>query len=304
MEIWQSLEDTCYDPFISWIEKDEMGIKLEWFETLDKSGKNELFRIGNTFCTRVLENHHHEKEEDEDKVFSFLIQFIYEITIKQDITYTSEEDDYLIWITTLHDSLLALHEIPKMEKIQNTIALICEYSWTSKKEYAQNLIIQLIPYLVVKALGGTKSGGASTAMKRLYGIRHALELLDFEDESIGLLKQLLLRTFIEPLCIRHVEGGKFLAYLCTINMIFLHDIHTTMRNQISECTRKSVAIKYGQIYYKAWTGMGKEDEEMHEKKRLILEEFIQDFIFSAIHAKSTSLFETLRAILNVRLFKT
>ena len=56
-------------------------------------------------------------------------------------------------------------------------------------------------------------------MKRCYTMRKALALLDFDSESIGDVKRLLLRAAFLPVFLRTSEGRRFLAYLFTLEVI-------------------------------------------------------------------------------------
>lgn len=49
-------------------------------------------------------------------------------------------------------------------------------------------------------------------------MRTALGLLDFEDESIGDLKRLLLRAAFSPTFLRCREGRRYLAHLFTLEV--------------------------------------------------------------------------------------
>ena len=56
-------------------------------------------------------------------------------------------------------------------------------------------------------------------MKRCYGLRKALALLDFDSDSIGDVKRLLLRAAFLPAFLRTSEGRRFLAYLFTLEVL-------------------------------------------------------------------------------------
>ena len=58
----------------------------------------------------------------------------------------------------------------------------------------------------------------SADVKHCYTMRHALSLLDFEDETIGDLKRLLLRAAFSPTFLRCKEGRRYLAHLFTLEV--------------------------------------------------------------------------------------
>lgn len=55
-------------------------------------------------------------------------------------------------------------------------------------------------------------------VKRCYTMRHALSLLDFDDETIDDLKRLLLRAAFSPTFLRCKEGRRYLAHLFTLEV--------------------------------------------------------------------------------------
>ena len=116
----------------------------------------------------------------------------------------------LLTVTTASLSMLA---------IKFSLAKLCELWWLSNEEGAENLIAQLITHLLMAALS---MDGRDTDVKRLYTIRGGFLLLDFEDESISFLRDLLHRSFVHPSFLRIKEGQKLLAFLIGSNQgIFL-----------------------------------------------------------------------------------
>lgn len=98
-------------------------------------------------------------------------------------------------------------------------------------------------------------------MKRVYGMKEGLLVLEFEDESADSLKSLLLTCFIHPTYIksqevstaplhgggftvrvpyvRHhlLQGCKFLSFVFGLQPSFISDIHQTIKNHIPGCPR-------------------------------------------------------------------
>ena len=56
-------------------------------------------------------------------------------------------------------------------------------------------------------------------MKRCHSMREALALLDFEDESIADVRDLLVRAMFAPAFLRCSEGRRFLSYLFTLQVL-------------------------------------------------------------------------------------
>jgi hypothetical protein len=115
----------------------------------------------------------------------------------------------------LHNILIPLDEtIPGALALKASIAQICESCWVTEVAGAENLITQLIPYLLIAAL---KPSAHDADVKRLYSIRTALHLLDFDDPSIESIRSLVLRCFIHPAFLRVAEGRRFLSFLFTVH---------------------------------------------------------------------------------------
>ncbi|CAN0413140.1 unnamed protein product, partial [Discosporangium mesarthrocarpum] len=62
--------------------------------------------------------------------------------------------------------------------------------WVSERPGAEHLVTQLLPLLLVRSLG---EEAREADVKRVYSVRGALILLDFDDESSDDLRALLLR---------------------------------------------------------------------------------------------------------------
>ena len=60
---------------------------------------------------------------------------------------------------------------------------------------------------------------------RVWAIRGALLLLDFEDTSADSIKQLLLSALIEPLYLLSDDGKKLLSFLFGLHPSFVEDLH-------------------------------------------------------------------------------
>lgn len=90
----------------------------------------------------------------------------------------------------LHGQLLRLRGDPDVVlRVQDAIAMLCESCW--KRNFhgaAHGLVTQLLPYLIVRSYECPATGAFNSRkhpVRRLFAIKDALELLDFEDESSG-----------------------------------------------------------------------------------------------------------------------
>jgi hypothetical protein len=83
--------------------------------------------------------------------------------------------------------------------------------------------------------------------------REALSLLDFNDDSIGSLLELLMRALISPLYMKVVEGERFLSWLLTLDGgILVPSLFESIKPQLASGARFKVAAKYGSIIFRGW----------------------------------------------------
>eukprot|EP00644_Phytophthora_capsici_P006152 jgi/Phyca11/116962/e_gw1.32.109.1 len=197
----------------------------------------------------------------------------------------------------LHDQLLRLKgDAEQVLSTQEAVSVLCETCW--KHNFlgrAHSLVTQLLPYLIVRSYESPATGSFISKkhpIRRLFAIKDALPLLDFDDDSSGLLRDILLRCFIQPTFFRSPDAVPFLSFLFTLHVPFVEDINETIRNQIPN-QRNSILVKYGSIYFKAWVGSKGTFREKIE------EECIQRYVSDAVHAGSTSLFNAVRTVLQI-----
>ena len=166
-------------------------------------------------------------EDDEDNVVDDENNEKYEeyVGILRNITsvatiYTFELTQYrpaslLETITLLHNILIPLDEsIHGAQQLKTAVSRICEEWWLKDEPGAENLVVQLLPYLLICS---NAPDAYDSDVIRVFKIREALGLLDFDDENIGSLKGLLLRCFTHPAYLKVREGNKFLAFLFSVS---------------------------------------------------------------------------------------
>ncbi|ETL28018.1 hypothetical protein L916_18530 [Phytophthora nicotianae] len=197
----------------------------------------------------------------------------------------------------LHDQLLRLKgDADQVLATQEAISLLCEACWKHNFcSRAHSLVTQLLPYLIVRSYESPPTGNLNSKkhpIRRLFAIKDALPLLDFDDDSSGLLRDILLRCYIQPTFFRSPDAVPFLSFLFTLHVPFVEDINETIRNQIPN-QRNSILVKYGSIYFKAWVGSKGTFREKIE------EECIQRYVRDAVHSGSTSLFNAVRTVLQI-----
>ena len=189
-------------------------------------------------------------------------------------------------VQQLHDVLLELTGSQGWA-LQNDIARTCEEWWKDERAGREGLVNQTLPYLVARVLD---EEGRLADLRRLYGMRSALLLLDFANESIASMRELLLRCFVHPLFLKSADGRKFCVYLFGLHPSLIVDIHDTIKQQLPFCSKHMCEL-YGEIYFKAWhTASG---------PYLVRIETgcVQDLMSAATHASTMSLFNSLRRCL-------
>lgn len=118
-------------------------------------------------------------------------------------------------VQLLHELLIPLdEEIPGASQIKEKIARLCEKWWINQYEGAEHVITQLIPYLLLTVLSPSSN---DADVKRLYNVRGALLLFDFDDETIESIRSLILRVFMHPFFLKVPEGRRFLSFMFSIH---------------------------------------------------------------------------------------
>ncbi|KAL5706813.1 hypothetical protein ACHQM5_024932 [Ranunculus cassubicifolius] len=194
-----------------------------------------------------------------------------------------ESEDFLKSAQALHDNLL-LFEAETSLLVE--IAKLCEEWWKEQLPGRETLISQSLPFWLSKSL----TLGKKVDVHRVYALREAFALLDFDDESIEDVKNLLLRCVIEPLYQKLDEGRRFVAFLFGLSGQLMKEVLALIRSQIP-FGRKSTLEAYADILFRAW----KVAEGSF--KEAIEDEFLQGLIEGAIYASSESLSASIRRVL-------
>ncbi|GMF11795.1 unnamed protein product [Phytophthora lilii] len=189
-----------------------------------------------------------------------------------------DKDELFAVAQELHDQLLRLRgDADQVLATQEAISMLCEACWKHNfAGHAHSLVTQLLPYLIVRSYESPSTGSFNSKkhpIRRLFAVKDALPLLDFDDDSSGLLRDILLRCFMQPAFFRSPDAVPFLSFLFTLHVPFVEDINETIRNQIPN-QRNWILVKYGNIYFKR-------------------------YVRDAVHAGSTSLFNAVRTVLQI-----
>lgn len=159
-----------------------------------------------------------------------------------------------------------------------------------EREGAELLIPQLLPFLLLAALEPT---ARDADVKRLHAVRKALLLLDFNDESIESIRELLLRTVVQPAFLKCAEGTRFLGFLFSIHPDLVPLLHRSIREQLPHAPT-GILKAYGELYVRGWKEASADGATVQ-----VVEECIQSIMHAAIHAARRPLFAKLRVVLSV-----
>ncbi|KAI3451928.1 hypothetical protein Pfo_008593 [Paulownia fortunei] len=191
--------------------------------------------------------------------------------------------DLLPALQELHDNLI-LFESDSI--LLSEIANLCEEWWKGGLLGKESLISQSLPVILSRSLTLKKK----VDVHRVYTLRDAFTLFDFEDESIEDLKHLLIRCVISPLYLKTEEGRKFVAFMFCLSVQLTKEVCAMIKSQIP-FGRKSMLEAYGEIVFRAWKAV--EGECKYE----IENGFLQGLVEGAIYASSAALAASIRRII-------
>ncbi|XP_052195957.1 uncharacterized protein LOC127803610 [Diospyros lotus] len=191
--------------------------------------------------------------------------------------------DLLPAVQELHNNLVVFESD---SVLLSEIASLCEEWWKEGLPGRESLIQQSLPFLVSRSLTLKKK----VDVHRVYTLREAFTLFDFEDDSIEDLKLLLIRCLIAPLYLKTEDGRKFIAFMFGLSGQLLKESLAMIRSQIP-FGRKSMLEAYADILFRAWkVAEGPLREEIENG-------FLQGLIEGAIHAHSSSFAASIRRVL-------
>ena len=215
------------------------------------------------------------------------------------------------FFTTLHYLHNALIHV-RAEKLQESIARLCEVWWASGVEGCEALVAQLTPYRALVLLSRGRSATAAD-VQRLWALRDALLIFDTEDASFDSLRKLLLRCATLPVIHRAAIGRRLLAFLfARISAAFMLEMHQVIMAQVVEATKRSkMPAHFGEVYWRAWNlcsdaiaGTSESAEtteaeasEAQLMKRTFEERCVQDAMSRCVRTGSTALHGIVRNLL-------
>ena len=150
-------------------------------------------------------------------------------------------------LLNLHDHLLAL-SADKHLGLQDAIARACEQWFIHELPDREQIAPQAISFLLMRSIAPSAK---HADIKRVYGMREALALFDYTDESSESLRDLILFAFVCPSFVRTADGRKFLAFAMCLHHTLIAPIHEVVKSQLA-AAQKGLVSSYSDIYFRAW----------------------------------------------------
>jgi hypothetical protein len=110
---------------------------------------------------------------------------------------------------------------------QADIVCLCEAVWLAGLEGCEAVVPALVPYILVRSLQPDTARDAD--VRRVHTMRHALALLDVEDESFSSIREFVLLAYRSPVYLRVSEGRRFLSFVLCLHPSLVADIHGVVK---------------------------------------------------------------------------
>lgn len=248
-------------------------------------------------------NDDEEEQDDDQKVTPDArstegLQFLYYATlcVKSYFTGLVEQGKQGLVIAEVHEIAVALHDTldqletswgPDAANAHQAIVALCETWWLHNGVNREDLIGQALPAIVGAAMHCNKSD-----IKRLYSIRSALQVIDFEDADSEAFLSLLMHVASSPACLKTAEGKRFLAHLFSLGSSTMRrKLHYSIRAQIPD-NKESILQDYSEVYFTAWKDAPPDERQALET------DVLQDLMYAVLHAANPSLVQSLLIVLS------
>ena len=226
-------------------------------------------------------------------------------------------------LVPLHDIMLNLDDCgPAGRLLQSSLLQLCESLWHAKVNDRTHVVAQTFSLLVNQAL---EQGSTARRWNRLFEMREALDVVDWDDASSRWLRSRLLALASSPHCLQQTAGKRFLANILQLEPdvdydvapntknseeedngdddddddkdqpLSLHalaaDLHQAIRVQVPSA-KTSMLEAYGEIYWRAWK------DTQDENVRARLEATVwQDWIYAILHVQQPATYKAVRSLL-------
>lgn len=182
--------------------------------------------------------------------------------------------------------------------MKQSISELCELWFLQDRDGREALVAQTITFLLIKAL---EPDAKLTYLNRLYKFRTALELLDLDDTSSVAIREVLQAVAIHPFFLVNDAGKKFVAYLFSLNLALIDQLHVTIQSSFLN-SREWMVEACAAIYFKVNSPVYHTKQQAWKLSegpfRIRIEHnCIQDFIKQAIHLKDSRLVKNAQIVL-------
>jgi hypothetical protein len=209
-------------------------------------------------------------------------------------SWASDKDHFLP--ATFMPLAEALHSVifvfkgPVGEDARGAVLKLCLTLWEQRRKGSENVTMCTLPCLLVLA---NDTNATDADARRCFAMREALEIIDMQDDTAAALKDLLARSFVNPVFMRSKENRKFLEYvLVTVGDALVEEVHGAVANHLPYYHSSEVKA-FGQLFFRAWTSP---DADEAVKSR-IAESVFQDMMVRGIRAARPQALKTVRDFL-------
>jgi Condensin II non structural maintenance of chromosomes subunit len=194
----------------------------------------------------------------------------------------------------------ALSSSKEVQMTHTAVVHLCELWWLYNGPDRENLIGNILPVLVGNVLHQDLS--RATDLKRLWNLRSAFSIIDWEDPESQSCLMLLLRCTSSPTCVKSTDGKRFLSYLLSAKDLgnLPLQVHQSIRVQIPE-NKKSILLQYSDVYFGAWKHSMQsseidKDEELHPRELEMT--ILSDLVYASIYSLKPSLIQSVYIVLS------
>jgi Condensin II non structural maintenance of chromosomes subunit len=196
----------------------------------------------------------------------------------------------------------ALSASKEAQMTHTAVVHVCELWWLHNGPDREILIGNILPVLVANVLQQDLS--RATDLKRLWNIRTAFSIIDWEDSESQSFLMLLLRCTSSPLCIKSTDGKRFLSYLLSATDMgnLPLQVHQSIRVQIPE-NKKSILLQYSDVYFGAWkqsmqSSESHDDDDSELQPRELEMTILADLVYASIYSVKPSLVQSVCTVLS------
>lgn len=277
------------------VELVQLGKKdpgVDWEEVISGYSRKELDQLWEslqklgTSIILSLDKVDDFNEEELETVFQSL-QCLVILATATVVSNTAQIPPSLLEISILfHDILPSIPS--RKDKLKDEFCSLFETFWIKEKPGRQDLIDNTILYLFELNM---RPKATLKMIKRLWQLRGAFHLIEFDDPSTQTLRDQICQSLINPNFMKRDEGVRILGSILPLNASFMKTCHEIIKKNLLTVPRNLIP-KYGQVYFRAW-------QMSNEQVRPKLEtDCIQDIMYHAIHASGIQLVKILRKILD------